>query len=299
MTRSVLVVVLAALLSPASTRAAEQELEVLFVADGAGPITYLEVRERSDDQTLVRSASWTFFAGGETVTKTTQDQLRATASAPLLVELPSPPAGLSVASDDDGTMLFTLDDLGDWQAALASGVDLKPAPGGPAVSSRKAARLLVEPPPSTLGRQGAWASQAVLYGTLGAVAGQAFVRTSAATRRHPVLVLPQEGQGLTSVDFGLGALASHRTFVVDRARACERAVPTAILLWPKGGVPTRLVASSAPGCLPSGRVIVPLSGVRLEARKDTPIRAVLVDEPPSGAASTGASTDRAARLGFR
>lgn len=279
----VLASLIAAMTTTATATAAEQRLEVLFIAEAAGPIAYVEVTERADGDQLSRSAAWVFFSGGRGVTKILQDSIRANRRAPLLVDLPSAPSGLAISSDDDGTLIFTLEDLGDWQAALHDAAALSPTTEGPAVSTRAAARLLVEPPEADPARAGPSVSRATLYGTGGAIRGHALVDGSASGGGSTRLIWPSDG-GLQATAFGAEQMASARTFVADRVRACGRAVPTALLLWPEEGAPTRLVASAVPGCLPSGRAIVPLGGVRLESRRETPIRAVLVAEPSPGEA---------------
>ncbi len=282
--------------------AAGQHLEVLFVAEGAGPVAYIEVTERGSAGRLERSAAWAFFAGGETVTRSLQDSVRGDRGAPLLADLPSPPVGLGVSSDADGTLLFTLDGLGDWQAGLVEGASLRAAPGGPAVSSDDSARLLIEPP--TMGLPGAPSrpAPAVLYGTRGALAGHATVTRGPEPRPGDTLLLPAEDEsaGLVALPLGPDDLASARTFVADRSSSCDRAVPSALLLWPAGRDPLRLVATAAPACLRSGRVIVPFAGARLAARADLPLRAVLVDEPGRGGsreamARSGSPAQRSAR----
>lgn len=261
---------------PALAQRAEQRLEVLFVADGAGPIAVVEVHERGEGEAIARAASWALFTGDVTVLKTVEDRVRGARGAPPLVDLPSAPAGLGLASDDDGTLLFTLDELGDWQASLDPSVAPASPRGGPAVPSRSSARLLVEPPAAAVPPT-RYTTRAVLYGTAGAYEGFALV-DARAQESTGALVLAS-ARGLDVEPFAAAERASERAFIPDRASACGRPVPSALLLWPEEAPPARLVSSSTAACLPDGRALIPLAGVRLEARRDTPLRAILVDDP--------------------
>lgn len=294
---ALLLVTSTSLPAAARARAAEQRLQVVFIADGAGPMAFVEVSERGDGQRIARAASWAFLAGDASVSGAVSDQVRGARSAPPLVDLPAAPPGLGLTGDVDGTLVLTLDGLGDWQTALASSPPAA-ARVGPAVSSTSSARLLVEPPPTTLAT-GRYTTRAVLYGTRGAYEGVAVVDMRAGARRGGALVL-RGSDGVSVEPFGREQRASERSFVADRASACERPVPTALLLWPDGSAPARMVASAAPACVPGDRAIVPLEGARLEPRRDTPLRGLLVDEPLGAEARAGARapTPRSDRAAF-
>lgn len=258
--------------------AADRHLEVVFLADGAGPMAVLQVHERGVGQQIERAGAWAFFVGDMSVSKRVSDRVRGVRRAPQLTDVPAAPAGLGLTGDVDGTLVFTLDELGDWQAPLeaaGSGAKASTPRGGPAVPSASAARLLLEPPATA--SNGRYTTRATLYGTRGAYTGLALVDVRADGPSGAALVLRANDE-IVIEPFGPKERADARAFIADRARTCERAVPTAVLLWPEQGAPMRTSASSAPVCLPGGRALVPLSGARVEARREVPLRGILVED---------------------
>lgn len=283
-----LLLALASAFAGEASHAANQRLTVVFVGDGSGPMALIEVQERGEGQRIERAAAWAFFAGSASVSKAMSDRVRGSRQAPPLADLPAAPAALGLTSDVDGTLLFTLDELGDWQDQLEAG--RAPAAEGPPVSAGSSARLLVEPPPS-LAPTGRYTTRATVYGTRGAYTGLAVVETRPEAGDGGGALVSRVNDELVLEPFGSEERSQRRAFIADRARACERPVPTAVLLWPEEGAPARLSASAAPICLPGGRAVVALEGARLEPRRDTPMRGLLLDE----AAAPGAR--KAPRLG--
>lgn len=229
---------------------AARTLDVVFVPDAAGAPPLVIVL---DDGGGKRTLTWLFAdeASGVVVDDATAHDL---------FELPSAPKGSSV-SDRDGLLSITVDDAGSWQDALralpSSKVPALPLPGSTSL------RLVVDPssvdPAAASATGNPGGAAAVLYGADVKLAGRAVIHKDAAAVRVVVIA------GKDVVDAEGTAL--------DVISACARTVPSAVSVV---GVVSLKLFASGPAVCAGALAIVPVSGTKLDVRKDVPAQGVVV-----------------------
>jgi hypothetical protein len=183
-----------------------------------------------------------------------------------LARLPQAPRGAGLV-ERDGALSFTVDDAGEWERAWAHLVPSKGA-GALPVPGPKGLRLVVH------GTIDGGPSSAVLYGNKVRVAGTAVVRTSshvAGTTSDARGVVTSAGVA-PAVKPALFLEASGTT--VDRVAACRREAPSAISVV-TSSLAMKLYAKGTIACA-GALAIVPVEGVKLDAKKDVPVRGVVV-----------------------
>jgi hypothetical protein len=237
---SAALVALVACVAAASPRG----VDVVFLPDAPGAPPLVVSVEQDGAK---RSASWA-FAGAVPSSGALVDDAGTSAA---LLPLPVAPRGASLL-ERDGALILGVDDAGDWQAPLKvlpppKGVAAMPVPGERAL--RLVVHGTVDGPPTS----------AVLYGASVKLTGRAVVRRAQPGARAVVVAGPD-------------VVDAPGTAVQD-VSACSRTVPAALSVVDK--VSLKLTAS-APAVCAGAVAVVPVTGTRLDAKKDVAAAGVVV-----------------------
>jgi hypothetical protein len=223
---------------------ATKTLDVVFVPD-AGPIVVVSI-----DDTAKRTITWAVVGG--TAGAISDDPQRAPPSP-----WPQAPKGAQVI-DRGGSLSIVIDDAGAWQDAFATPAPALPKskpPPSPAklpVPGPTSMRLAIDPSSGD-------PAAATLSGATVSIAGRAVVRTDAQATRAVVVA-------------GKDVLEAPAV-AVDVVSACDRTVPSSASAI--GAAALKLFASGPAVCA-GALAIVPVSGAKLDAKKDVPAAGVVV-----------------------
>jgi hypothetical protein len=254
----------AALFTTAEARAAEP-LEILFLGEEAPVRLVVEATATAAGDGQTRSLRYVLQNANSAFSASLSDVSR---TAPLrTASVPAAPKGASL-SEPGGNLVVTIDDVGTWQAGVASIDQKKPlsAPSVPVLSERTA-RLELQPVPLEPGASAI--VDAALNGSAMRIRGRALVTRGFPTGARAFVTAPPKGAPLVVTP----------VLVVDVKELCGRPVPVAFTVTLGGDAaasPGRVVARDPPTCLASGAAVFAVDGARVEPRGDTPFTGVLV-----------------------
>lgn len=183
-----------------------------------------------------------------------------------IATLPQAPRGAGVV-ERDGALSFTVDAAGDWERAFAHLVPSK-GTGALPVPGPTGLRLVVH------GSVDTGPASAVLYGNKLRIAGTAVVRASTASSSTS-----GDARGVVT-SAGIAPAVKPALFLevsgttVDRVAACKHEAPSAISVV-TSSLAMKLYAKGTIACAGT-LAIVPVEGVKLDAKKDIPVRGVVV-----------------------
>lgn len=229
---------------PAATAVAGRRLDVIFVPDAAAAPPFVVMVEAAGAR---RAIAWS-FAGGAGARGALADE-GGTAGA--LLPLPGAPGGASLV-ERNGSLSITIDDAGSWEDVLK----VVPPPAGVAplpVSGPRGLRLVVD------GGVGGPAAPAVLYGPHVRLTGRAVVRADRAPLRAVVVA---DGEVLEAPGTA-----------VQEASGCGRLVPAAVSVV---GSHSLQLFGSGPALCAGPLVVVPVTGRKLDARRDVAVSGLVV-----------------------
>jgi hypothetical protein len=219
---------------------ASATLDVVFLPDAAEQPAVVVVVEQDGAK---RSISWAVLTT-PSISGALEDNKGAARS---LLPLPQAPSGASLV-ENGGALVITVDDAGAWQdkfvAASTKGRGLP-------VAGATSMRLVIS-------GAAEGATDAEIVGARLRAPGKAFVTS----KKPSASAVVRAGKDVIA---GSGA-------AIDSIEACGKVVPTAISI-PSSSL--KLVSAEPPAC--AGKLaVVRVTGVRVEAKRDTPVAGVVL-----------------------